>query len=91
MEIVDISLGRMALLYLFLLIPVALMWKLDVPLIRRLAVSVGRMTLQLVLVGLYLRYLFEKNPSANTDADFRKLLPIRIEKAVIDAGAKGAV
>ena len=61
MEIVDISLWRMGLLYLFLVIPVYLMWKLKVPLIRRLVVSTGRMTLQLVLVGLYLRYLFEWN------------------------------
>jgi putative ABC transport system permease protein len=61
MEIADISLERMGLLYLFLLIPMLLLWRLRVPLIRRLVVSAGRMTLQLVLVGLYLRYLFEWN------------------------------
>ena len=61
METADISLVRMGILYLFLLLPVALMLQLKVPLVQRLLIAAGRMTVQLVLVGLYLRYLFEWN------------------------------
>jgi transposase len=39
----------------------------------------------------YLRYLFEKIPSARTEADYLDLLPNRIDKAAIDTAAKGAV
>ena len=39
----------------------------------------------------YLRYLFEKIPSAVNEADFRELLPNRIDMAVIDASAVSAV
>ena len=52
MEIVDISLWRMALLYSFLVIPVYLMWKLKVPLIGRLWISAGRMTLPIPRRGM---------------------------------------
>jgi hypothetical protein len=39
----------------------------------------------------YLRYLFEKSPSARTEADYRDLLPNRIDKADIDAVAVSVV
>ena len=64
METIEISFGRMALLYLFVLIPVTIMWKLGVPVVRRLVISAGRMSLQLILIGLYLKYLFEWNNAA---------------------------
>lgn len=64
METVDISLGHMAILYLFLLIPIFIMWRLGVSVICRLLVSAGRMSAQLVLIGLYLKYLFEWNNAA---------------------------
>jgi len=51
----------MGLVYLLLLIPLAVLWALKITLIRQSAVSVIRMTVQLVLVGLYLRFIFELN------------------------------
>jgi hypothetical protein len=39
----------------------------------------------------YLRFLFSKIPSAVNEADFRDLLPDRIDMAVIDASATEAV
>ena len=35
----------------------------------------------------YLRYLFEKLPLAQSEADYLALLPNRVEKATIDAAA----
>ncbi len=61
METVDISLLRVGLLYLFLLIPIVLFYILKLPLIKSVFISVFRMSVQLVLVGLYLGFIFEKN------------------------------
>jgi putative ABC transport system permease protein len=61
METVDISIYKMLLLYLFLLIPAFLFWRLKMPLIQKMSISIVRMTVQLALIGLYLRYLFDWN------------------------------
>ncbi|MBI9016545.1 MAG: ABC transporter permease [Phycisphaerae bacterium] len=58
---VDIPLIQMALLFLFLAIPLFLMWRLRVSLRKKLLISTARMAIQLTLVGLYLGYLFKLN------------------------------
>ncbi len=57
----DITLERLLVFYLFLLIPLALMYYLNRRLIKDLLIAVLRMSLQLLLVGLYLGSLFSYN------------------------------
>ncbi len=57
----DISLLSMALIYAMLLIPLAITWKLKVSFIQTTLVAALRMTVQLILVGLYLQFIFELN------------------------------
>lgn len=61
-SVIDISLNSLLLFSTFLLIPAFLLyrWKL-IELSRNTLVSVVRMSAQLMLVGLYLKYLFELN------------------------------
>ncbi len=66
MQTVDITVRGLVSLLLFLLVPMGIMAFLKVRLIGRLALSVLRMGVQLVLVGLYLRYLFAWNHPAVT-------------------------
>ncbi|MGV1100875.1 ABC transporter permease [Thiovibrio sp. JS02] len=61
METIDIPLLRLAFLYLFLVAPVFLLHRLGLGLSREILISVGRMSVQLFLVGLYLKYLFAVN------------------------------
>lgn len=57
----DITIFRLAILYGLLLIPIWLLGRLRMGMTRALLVSVARMTVQLVFVGLYLKYIFEWN------------------------------
>ncbi len=61
MEAVDVPFLRMGILYLFITVPTIIMWKTKTKLIVRMFVSIFRMSLQLTLVGLYLKYIFELN------------------------------
>ncbi len=61
METLDIALPRMALLYGLCLLPWLLLWLLGLRLSRDIAVSILRMSIQLALVGIYLKMLFELN------------------------------
>lgn len=61
METVDISPMQMGFLYLFILAPIAVLYFLKINLIGKLLISVLRMSVQLVLIGIYLQYLFEAN------------------------------
>lgn len=61
MKTVDISTLQMIYLALFLLVPGSLIYFLRIPLLKKMGISVFRMTLQLFLIGLYLRFLFEWN------------------------------
>ena len=59
---VDISLLSLLVYIALLTIPAVVLWHwglLDIS--RDMAVSVVRMTVQMLLVGLYLKFLFEKN------------------------------
>lgn len=63
---VDIQVFRLALVYLLLLFPVAVVLWYHVPLTGRIAMAVVRMTVQLLFVGIYLQLIFKHdNPWFN--------------------------
>ena len=55
----DISLLSLAIGLLLLLIPLFFLWKLRTGLVRATLLAAARMILQLFLISIYLRYLFE--------------------------------
>jgi len=61
METLDIKLPQMALLYGLCLLPVLLLWLIGLRLSRDIGISILRMTIQLALVGIYLKTLFDLN------------------------------
>lgn len=63
---IDISLARLALLY-FLLIPsFVIIIKYELGITKKLTISITRMTVQLLLVGVFLKYIFlYNNPILN--------------------------
>lgn len=61
MDIKDISWIDLFLGYSLLIIPIAFLWYYKTGMIFQTLISVARMTIQLYLVGLYLKYLFELN------------------------------
>lgn len=63
----DIDLLSLAIGLLLLCIPLLFLWVLRTGLVRATLVAAGRMILQLFLISIYLRYLFEwDNPWLNT-------------------------
>lgn len=58
METIDISICSMLLAFLLLVVPVVLSRVYGLGLIKTLFISAARMTVQLVLIGLFLKYLF---------------------------------
>lgn len=62
MNVIDIPLARMMVLYLLLCIPLGVLFFLNMNiLIRDTLISVLRMTVQLLLVGIFLKYIFQLN------------------------------
>lgn len=62
----DISIPGMAIVYALLLIPIGAFLVFSIGRIKALLIGTIRMTIQLVLVGLYLGYIFElNNPFVN--------------------------
>lgn len=61
METLDIALPQMALLYALCLIPWLLLWLIGLRLSRDIGIGILRMTIQLSLVGIYLKTLFDLN------------------------------
>jgi putative ABC transport system permease protein len=55
---IDLSTPALISMYLLALIPIAIFYWLRMPLIKDLCIGLFRMTLQLLLVGLYLNYIF---------------------------------
>jgi putative ABC transport system permease protein len=60
----DLSLSAMISMYVLLLIPLGIFFYLQLGLIRDTIVAAVRMTVQLILVGLYLKYIFQLNDPA---------------------------
>jgi putative ABC transport system permease protein len=61
MQTVNIPTLHLLAMYSLLLIPLGLFFKLKIKLSRDLIIGAVRMTAQLLLVGLYLKYIFELN------------------------------
>jgi UDP-glucose/iron transport system permease protein len=61
MKTLDIELPQMALLYGLCLLPGLLLWLIGLRLSRDIGISVLRMSIQLALVGIYLKMLFDLN------------------------------
>lgn len=61
MKTIDINWLSLALIYLLLIIPLAINFWLKLGILRRLLIAVLRMTVQLVLVGIFLQYIFKWN------------------------------
>lgn len=60
-QVVEIGVGHLAAAYLLLAFPLAIMLWYRIPMIGETVVSVVRMTLQLIFVGLYLQVVFRLN------------------------------
>lgn len=58
---VDLPLTSMLWLYALMLVPLGIFIHLQLGLVRETVVSLVRMTIQLILVGLYLKYVFQLN------------------------------
>jgi putative ABC transport system permease protein len=61
MKTLDIQLPQMALLYGLCLLPWLLLWLMGLRLSRDIGISILRMSIQLALVGFYLKLLFNLN------------------------------
>ncbi|MCX7101937.1 MAG: iron export ABC transporter permease subunit FetB [Methylobacter sp.] len=61
MNTLDIELPKMTLLYGLSLLPVLLLWLIGLRLTKDIVISIVRMSIQLALVGIYLKMLFELN------------------------------
>jgi len=57
----DLSIPAMLAMYALMLVPLAVFFYLRLGLIRDTLLALGRMTVQLLFVGLYLKYLFQLN------------------------------
>jgi putative ABC transport system permease protein len=55
----DLNLTSMAFAYLLLLLPLAIIYYMKIKLVKETLLSVVRMSLQLGLVGIYLKYIFK--------------------------------
>jgi putative ABC transport system permease protein len=58
---VDLSITSMLWMYALMLVPLAIFFYLRLGIIRDTVLSLIRMTVQLILVGLYLKYVFQLN------------------------------
>ncbi|MBT3208094.1 MAG: ABC transporter permease [Bacteroidetes bacterium] len=61
MDIYQIDNSNLALGYILLVIPVFFLWYFQTGLVKDTLISAIRMTIQLLLVGVYLEYIFEIN------------------------------
>jgi len=57
----DLSIPAMASMYVLMLVPLAVFVYLQLGIARETLLSLARMTVQLILVGLYLKYIFQLN------------------------------
>jgi len=59
MEVINLSFYDMLFVYLILILPVVLSLWLRLGIIKNIIISFFRMSVQLILVGIYLKYIFE--------------------------------
>lgn len=66
METIDISYVSLLVGLLLLLIPIYYIWRYETKLVKAICVGAVRMVVQMLFIGVYLRYLFEwDNPIVN--------------------------
>ncbi len=61
MTTIDMSLPDLLIIYALLAIPLAVLLAYRIALVRKTIIAIARMSIQLALVGFYLRYIFELN------------------------------
>jgi putative ABC transport system permease protein len=61
MQVMDMSWGALAGIFALLAVPALILRFAGVPLVRQMITATGRMTVQLVLVALYLEFIFRLN------------------------------
>jgi len=61
METVDISIFALSLAFLLLIVPIVMSFYLGLNMIKPMLYSTARMSIQLFLIGIFLKYLFEYN------------------------------
>ncbi len=61
MDIVQFNITQMASIFALLLIPASIIYFLKLPLLKSMIIAVTRMSVQLLFIGVYLKYLFERN------------------------------
>lgn len=64
MQTINLTFGGILLIYMILLLPIFISWYLKLGIIRNIIISVCRMSVQLFLVGLYLKVVFDLNSFA---------------------------
>jgi putative ABC transport system permease protein len=57
----DLSIRAMLSMYALMLVPLAVFFYLQLGIVRETMLALARMTIQLLLVGLYLKYIFQLN------------------------------
>lgn len=61
METIDITYLNLLIGFVLLIFPFYFLWRYRTGLVKTTAIAVGRMTVQLLFIGFYLKYLFEWN------------------------------
>ena len=61
LNLIDIDVWRLAAIYLLLIFPLGLILWLKIPILGKTVIAIVRMTVQLLLVGFYLQFIFHKN------------------------------
>ena len=59
MQTIELSFWDMVAMFAVLLAPLTLLYRLKLGLLKDAIIAICRMTVQLILVGLYLKYIFE--------------------------------
>ena len=63
-KVIDINYLELFFGYALMIIPVIVLWHYKTGLVKDTIVAILRMTIQLLLVGVYLEYIFKLNSSA---------------------------
>ena len=61
MKNIDINLTNLIIVYSLMIIPILIFIFFRLRLVKKTAISIARMTVQLALVGLYLKFIFNFN------------------------------
>jgi putative ABC transport system permease protein len=91
MTTIDISWESLGLGFLLLIIPLYYLWRYRTGLLRAALIGVGRMIVQLFLIGIYLRYLFEWNSPWINTAWVIAMVGVAAQTAITRTGIRGRI